>query len=192
MPICRHTNCIYSYWPPSLRTKSLKSIHGCGYLLVRVCAFGRSENTRENGHGEKNRQGLSLYFFNRTLLFHLRMPLKHRRCFPHTVFRRQLESLEHLEVSQIPLPWKHFHIKQPIHDKKKKKSTHLASDFQCSGVPWHEHGVTPAHSGCRACLVHHEQQTMALYTQELSQSRLQPSLWVPEGRGCGRCLLRKV
>lgn len=121
MPICWHTNCIYSYWPPSLRTTSLKSIHGCGYVLVRVCAFGRSEKTRENGHGEKNRQGLSWYFFNWTLLFHLRMPLKHRRCFPHTVFRRQLESLEHLEVSQIPLPWKHFHIKQPIHDKKKKK-----------------------------------------------------------------------
>lgn len=55
-------------------------------------------------------------------------PLEHRRCFLHTVFWRQLESLEHLEVSQIPSPWKHFHIKQPPHDLKKKKLP------ICSGV----------------------------------------------------------
>lgn len=71
------------------------------------------------------------------------MPLKHGRCFPHTVFRRQLESLEHLEVSQIPLPWKHFHIKQPIHDKKKKVpillQTSSAQVFRDTNTVSHPH-----------------------------------------------------
>lgn len=56
-----------------------------------------------------------------TSLFHLMIPLKHERCFLYTVFRRQLERLELLEVSQISLPWKRFHRKQPPRDLKKKK-----------------------------------------------------------------------
>lgn len=64
-------------------------------------------------------------------------PLEHRRCFLHTVFWRQLESLEHLEVSQIPLPWKHFHIKQPPHDLKKKKSYPSAQVFRDTNTVLH-------------------------------------------------------
>lgn len=70
------------------------------------------------------------------------VPLKHGRCFLYTVFRRQLESLEHLEESQRPSPRKHFHIKQPPHDKKKVSillQTSSAQVFRDTNTVLHPH-----------------------------------------------------